>query len=36
MSRRIGVFMLFVSVLTEWTIMFSDKYTGQAASLFEE
>lgn len=28
MCRRIGDFMLFVSVLTEWTLMFSDKYTG--------
>ena len=34
--RRIGDFMLFVSVVAEWTIMFSDQYTGQAASLFEE
>ena len=29
-------YMLFVSVLAEWTIMFSDQYIRQAASLFEE
>jgi hypothetical protein len=36
MYRRIGDFVLFMSVLAEWTIMFSDQYIGQAASLFEE
>jgi len=36
MYRTVGDCMLFMSVLAEWTVMFSDQYIGQAASLFEE